>query len=335
MVVNAKMANGVGKRRKVIFVGGASYSGTTLLDMLLSNTDEGFSCGELIALFHPHKTHHIAYTCGCGQRSCAVWPDAIKEGPERVYARLFQAHPQLSYIVDSSKDPQWLQRQSRALAAQGIDTEHVLIWKTPEAFRASWAKRGRERTWRRAWEHYHVVYGSLMENWYGVPYEALTANVDMLATLVATLGIAGRSGQERYWEKVHHTLFGNSSAKIHLYGAESANYQECIADMADNQRTSEAAVRHAPDSLHRSIYSQANQGTANAAGEAGHGGSTEDEILHMLAEHDFRRGRGVLHAPAQFSLPDRASVPLLRLWWSTRRRVHSAKTHLQYWMKGA
>ena len=38
-------------KKKVIFIGGSSYSGSTFLDMMLSSGDNGFTAGEVSALF--------------------------------------------------------------------------------------------------------------------------------------------------------------------------------------------------------------------------------------------------------------------------------------------
>lgn len=58
------------KSKKVIFIGGTSYSDSTFLDMILANDPSGFSCGEVLALFHPTRSYHIDPLCGCGDRDC-------------------------------------------------------------------------------------------------------------------------------------------------------------------------------------------------------------------------------------------------------------------------
>ena len=45
--------------RMVIFVGGTSFSGSTLVDMMLANDPAGLSCGEVYAIFYPYRRHHL------------------------------------------------------------------------------------------------------------------------------------------------------------------------------------------------------------------------------------------------------------------------------------
>lgn len=53
--------------KTAIFIGGSSYSGSTLLDMMLASGEDGFSAGEVSALFYPYRPHHINPECvnGC------------------------------------------------------------------------------------------------------------------------------------------------------------------------------------------------------------------------------------------------------------------------------
>ena len=44
---------------QVIFIAGASYSGTTALDVMLSSYDGVFSAGEMIALHLPIRSNHL------------------------------------------------------------------------------------------------------------------------------------------------------------------------------------------------------------------------------------------------------------------------------------
>ena len=67
--------------KKVIFVGGTSFSGSTFLDMMLANGEEGFSAGEVYALFYPYRPGHINPQCCCGDPSCTIWKDIKREVP--------------------------------------------------------------------------------------------------------------------------------------------------------------------------------------------------------------------------------------------------------------
>lgn len=202
--------------KKVIFVGGTSYSGSTFFDMTLGNDRAGFSVGEVYALFHPYRAHHIEPPCGCGDADCTIWPEVLAAGEGKLYETLFALNPKVEFIVDSSKDPFWIARQVERLEQAGIETRHILIWKTPLELAASFKKRGELETWEKSWVNYYRLYHTLVSGWRSVPYAAYTQDTAVLPAICDYLDIPYFSGKEAYWEKTHHLLFGNASARVHL-----------------------------------------------------------------------------------------------------------------------
>ena len=45
--------------KKIIFIAGTSYSGSTLIDLILSNSSNATSVGEIESIFNPVKIHHL------------------------------------------------------------------------------------------------------------------------------------------------------------------------------------------------------------------------------------------------------------------------------------
>ncbi|MHC4179030.1 MAG: hypothetical protein ACYSWU_16065, partial [Planctomycetota bacterium] len=117
--------------KTVIFVGGTSYSGSTFFDMTLANDPEGFSCGEVSALFFPYRPHHIEPDCGCSDSDCSIWRRLLGNGYADFFPAIFERLPEVDFIVDSSKDVFWIAKQLKALRKHGIRAKHVLIWKDP------------------------------------------------------------------------------------------------------------------------------------------------------------------------------------------------------------
>lgn len=236
--------------RKVIFIGGSPYSGSTMLDMMLSGGSRGFSVGEVVALFHPYRPHHINPKCGCGNTDCDFWQQIKTRGAVNLYEEIFDKYPQTQYIVDSSKEPSWIASQAGMLESKGIDARHVLIWKTPLEFASSRLKRGKLENWERDWNEYHEQYSSLVDDWFSIKYSDLAKKPrESLAALCKDLGVDYLEGNEEYWKHTHHTLFGNDSAKIHLYSKTSDSYDDCDSEI------SEKTVSSTPSSeQHRTIY---------------------------------------------------------------------------------
>jgi len=245
--------------KSVIFVGGTAYSGSTLLDMMLASGPQGFSAGEVSALFRPYRPHHLHPTCGCGDPACSLWPELKRFNEHGFWEEIFRRFPQVNTIVDSSKDPFWIRQQAEYLARHGLAVRHVLIWKTPGDFARSQLKRGQHK-WERTWKNYHRLYVALVGVPLTVEYAQLVAEPSaILEQLCSELGVAHFAGKERYWDFTHHTLFGNTSAKIHLYDKESAAYRASASELRETTRTGGEPVSI---ERHRSIYEDAAGETA-------------------------------------------------------------------------
>jgi|GEM_PF-1479441 len=212
--------------RKVIFIGGTAYSGSTFLDMTLANSPQGFSCGEVNALFLPYRPHHLAPACGCSNESCDLWKIIRSAGQNHFYEKIFELLPEIRFIVDSSKDPLWIHDRSIDLRNLGLSVENVLIWKTPKEYYLSCAKRGEESGWKRRWVNYHRFYFSMVDGWQGVKYSDVSTSDNILSLLCQRIGISYFEGKRNYWEKESHILFGNTSAKVHLYGQGTDRYKQ-------------------------------------------------------------------------------------------------------------
>lgn len=231
--------------KKVIFVGGTAFSGSTLLAMILSNDSHGFACGEPQNYLNPTKYYHNKLVCGCGDKNCDIWPQVKKADPERIYEAIFGLFPETEFIVDSSKNLFWIRSQIQYLAKRGIETKNVLIWKSPIEIAHSFKKRGRLSAWERSWVNYHRLYYTLIDDWMAIKYKDLTENSGALNDICKYLGISNFPGKRRYWDKVQHVIGWNISAKIHLYDKGSSSYKLSEAD---------DPISIPENNNHRSIY---------------------------------------------------------------------------------
>lgn len=237
--------------KKIIFIGGTSYSGSTLMDMILSNDSSGFSCGEVVALFRPFKNNHLRHEFHDGANGYDIWNKLKNEGERNLYKNIFTYFPQVKFIVDSSKDPLWIQSQSGYAKKDNIPIKNLVIWKTPYESALSFQKRGRLNEFAKSWINYHRLYFTLIKDFKSIKYYDLTNNKDALKALCNYVDIPYSDNKLNYWEKNHGTLFGNRSAKIHLANKDSAKFNE-IKDYL-NKRDSQIGNFTINDE-HKKIY---------------------------------------------------------------------------------
>jgi hypothetical protein len=315
--------------KRVIFIGGTSYSGSTYLDMVLSNAPDIFSCGELAALFRPYRQHHFDPVCGCGDDSCQLWTALRQGGEMRVYSSLFKQFPTVSTIVDSSKNPIWIAKMSKQLCRDGVDVRNLLIWKSPLEFSRSRIKRGRSAGWQKSWRNYHRLYFRLIPTWQSIKYNNLVNDPFSLPRLCEHLGLTYSNSRNQYWQKTHHTLFGNASAKVHLYPAGTVNYLRQKADL--EQHVCSAGLE--TDNNH-DVDSGAPVSPEVANGSAGHVPRALEEIVRVLEKRDLGAQSPGVSLPSPSNEIARMRATALeeasrRLQWLVQRTA----SRVTYWWR--
>ncbi len=202
--------------KKVIFVGGTSFSGSTFFHMMLANDSRGFALGEIRYLVNPQRPHHVRRPCDCGDPSCKVWHDIKKYGEDHLYEAVFDQHPEVEFIVDSSKNIFWINKQINILQKAGIQTDNILIWKTPIEYANSCKKRNRLSGWGPRWMNYHRTYANIIQNWRSLSYSELTNDPTNLKSVCNYLDIPYFEGKSEFWSRKYHSFGGNPSARVHL-----------------------------------------------------------------------------------------------------------------------
>jgi hypothetical protein len=102
------------------------------------------------------------------------------------------------------------------------------------------------------WANYHRLYWTLVADFKTYAYARLARDPQSLIYVCEYLGIDYFAGKENYWEKEHHTLFGNTSAKIHTHSKEDEQYAQEQEELVSETET----VRSEIGQRHRSIYYQ-------------------------------------------------------------------------------
>jgi len=194
----------------LINVCGAARSGTTMLDLMLGHSPAAFSCGEVYARFRPWQAHHFHPRCRCGQDPCPVW-ERIGHGPQSRFHAHVCAELGVNFVVDSSKDLCWLLDTQKWALATGLRVYKILLWKRPLSLAYShWKRTGDPHAWRREFVGYYTRFFETGLPFHSIYFNDLVANPPrMLAAICAAVGMPYFDGQERFWEKQHHHLFGS------------------------------------------------------------------------------------------------------------------------------
>lgn len=231
---------------KVVFIGSARFSGSTLLDLMLGNGEGCFSTGEVKAYFRPRKRSHLSIDCSCGNPECSIWKEAKKKGENELYDYLCESHNNHT-IIDSSKNIDWIKDQ-KSYTENRFDQKFVLVYKHPLNYLFSNYKRGYpinsyrgmmgrlevllkngEVTDIERWSRYYKRFISCFDC-IPVSFEDLTRRPgETLRTLCKETGIKYFEGKENFWEKQHHILYGNNSTRIHLYERDDELYKKHLA----------------------------------------------------------------------------------------------------------
>ena len=289
-----------------------SFSGSTFFDMTLANDPKGFSCGEVCNLFFPYRHSHIETECGCSDSDCSLWRQLSKHGYAKLFPTIFERFPELEFVVDSSKDVFWIARQQKALQKHGIRAKHVLIWKDLLDAAVSFKKRHRLHKLERFWVNYHRLYATYFPEFAAVSYRRLTTERGYLKAACDYLEIPFFEGKEQFWKKTHHTLLGNTSAKIHLYQDDRPRQTLLMRELSTINE------EHTVRTRIRSVYYET---------------STDRELMDWVSRHsaanpllsDITRhveGRDVLKAGTARADSGRIRSPYLhilksrlRTWW--------------------
>jgi hypothetical protein len=209
------------KQATLVNIYGTDRSGSTMLDLMLGNAPDAFSCGEVSAWFRPYRKHHARIDCLCGQELCP-WAK-LKDVRESDFHATTAHELNVRFVIDSSKDVCWLIDSHGWAHRNGLSTVNLLIWKDPIDLAYSYWKRGRRNN---AWRHTFVkCHGRFLE--LGLPFTAIQYDdlarspSQVIERLCAVTGMDYFEGKARFWEKQHHHLFGSGGVRIQVGSGES------------------------------------------------------------------------------------------------------------------
>lgn len=203
--------------KRVFFVAGTSYSGSTLLDLILANDVKAISVGEIEALFHPVKEHHLEKIKAL--RSDELWSRKLREGVGNLYNDLHDTLG-VEIIVDSSKNPAWIRFHIERLPSE-VEWHVILVHKTLADLRHSFEKRGRY-SWLRVYKNYHSLLFRNIESFHKIEYKEIPMQSNKFFSLLKDLGVNYNNGRLNFWEQKRTNFFGNNNTN-RSFSVESDN----------------------------------------------------------------------------------------------------------------
>lgn len=209
--------------KKVIFIGGTSRSGSTLLDKIISNDPKAMSLGEIHALIEPTRVHHFKLRKEI--KSDEKWNKILEGGKKHLYKNLINYFPEVNYFIDSSKDPFWFQYHTKLLIKNNVDVKNVLIFKTINELADSFVKRNILYDWAPFYQNYHKKYFSVIKFFYLVSYKDLINDDVVLENLCRYIGMSYFEDKKKYWFNDRLTFFGSKTVKQSDTATSSLSYK--------------------------------------------------------------------------------------------------------------
>jgi len=195
--------------KKIIFIAGTSYSGSTLIDLILSNSSNATSVGEIEAIFNPVKIHHLNKIEEL--KSDPVWGDLLDKGVKKLYQNLHDILD-VEIIVDSSKNPAWIRYHIDRLP-QDVSYEVILVYKSLPDLKHSYEKRGRYN-WVKIYKRYHNLFFNTISDFNRIEYKDIPLISDKFLALLKGLDIELDEERLEFWNQSRTNFFGNNNANI-------------------------------------------------------------------------------------------------------------------------
>lgn len=201
----------------IVTICGMSRSGSTMLDLILGNSPDAFSCGEVYAWFRPHRKHHFKIDCSCGEDPCLVW-EKIKNVEEHRFHKFVIQELGVHFVIDSSKDLCWMVDTQTWGEKSNLTVHNLLIWKEPIDLVYSFWKRGQSFScWKKSFVSYYGKFFQMDIPFRAVKYNAIVEDPSGTTKEICnTIGMPYSLGKEKFWKKEHHCLFGSGGIKQQL-----------------------------------------------------------------------------------------------------------------------
>lgn len=212
----------------LVLIGGADFSGSTLLEIQLASHPQVVPMGEVHALARPTDIRHLQPTCSCGE-NCGRWRGMNGKSPMAIYRDVLTTNPSASVCVDSSKRLSWIIEAEREAREAGWNVVHLLPWKRIKDYLHSCTNRGRARLRSRLkWICYHVAYLNRFPDSEFIPLGDLVSRpTEVLSRVLLSMNLELPSREEM--PSHLHIAFGSATARLSMSIPGSNAHESAIS----------------------------------------------------------------------------------------------------------
>lgn len=229
---------------KVIFILGTGHCGSTLLDLILGSHSKMFSLGEVYRVVSSEPPVPICDIC---EGPCDFWkPELLSKLqtsysnsiPQRILRKIGFVEPkevsfykalaqasQKQILIDSSKNPGWINRNGNALRASKIQPILIYLSRDGRAVVNSYYRKYPERGLEgisNNWNSRITAINNCFDAWdtdykIHVRYEELAKHpIKTIEKLSAFLNVTFEPEMMYFWKHSHHLVNGNAGTKSML-----------------------------------------------------------------------------------------------------------------------
>jgi hypothetical protein len=214
--------------KKIIQLGGTVRSGTTMLALILANSEDAISLGEVIHLFEPYKKAHLAEIERLIKNP--KWNKILNDKKENLYANIFNVFPEVNIILDSSKDPFWYNKLRKN---NSFETKQLVTYKNPTDLKQSFLKRGMTN-WRKVYLNYYRRFFTVFPLANTIYLDKILNDDNYLKDLCIYLEVEYFDNKLEYWHKVQPNFFGSKTVKQNKI--DSTILKEVKEEQIDDKR---------------------------------------------------------------------------------------------------
>lgn len=195
------------KGKKVIQLGGTVRSGTTMVALILANSDDAISLGEIIHLFKPYRKEHFVEIEKLMKDP--KWRIILRDKKENLYLNIFKAFPDVNVILDSSKDPFWYRKLCKQDSYQ---VKQLLTYKNPSDLKQSFLKRGMTN-WKKVYLNYYRRFFTIFPLANTIFLDQILNDETYLKDLCNYLELDYFDNRIEYWHRKQPNFFGSSTVR--------------------------------------------------------------------------------------------------------------------------